>query len=265
MTVRDALEGGGIAHADAEVLLAAILGKDRAWLLAHPEQEIPKEIAERFGAWADRRKRQEPVAYIIGNKEFYGRNFAVDSRVLIPRPSTEGFVTLALDFLRSGKDEVRDIDCGIIAMTLGKEGVSECTTVADIGTGSGCIAVTLACERPDLHIIATDIRDDILALAGKNAAHHGAGDRIEFRRGDGIDPVRDLKEPFIIVSNPPYIPEGRKLMKDVVDYEPHEALFAGKDGLAVLLPLVRAAKEHPRCRGIVLECGQEQEDVLRAA
>ncbi len=209
--------------------------------------------------YAARRKRGEPVAYILGEKEFYGRPFHVDPSVIIPRPATEGLVELALKALAG--ESVPDstvIDTGIVAWHRQKESWKDLTLVADIGTGSGCIAVTLACERPDLRIIATDISDEALKIAKDNANTHGVADRIDFRPGSCLAPLQDIDEPYVIISNPPYIPDGTTLEKNVAAFEPHNALFGGTKGTDVLAKIIASATADPYCKGWMMECREEQ-------
>ena len=258
MTIAELLAEKGIARADLEVLLAFALGKDRSFLTAHPEFQLSDPEEQKIAEWILRRKNQEPVSYIAGEKEFYGRLFHVDRRVLIPRPSTEGLIDLTLDFLKSGVEETREVDNGIVAISKKFGDLSDAGTIVDIGTGSGCIAITLALERPDLQIIATDISEDVLDVAKKNAKRHVVSDRIQFLHGKDLDPIRDLKELFIIVSNPPYIPQNTILEKDVSGFEPSIALFAGKEGMDVSSSIIAATKNHPWCRGLVLECLSSQ-------
>ncbi|MBI3618997.1 peptide chain release factor N(5)-glutamine methyltransferase [Candidatus Peregrinibacteria bacterium] len=275
MRIADALKMSGLPRVETEALLASLLKRDRAWIFANPEIAIDSEVAKKFKEWCDRRRHHEPIAYIIGEKEFFGRSFLVDRSVLIPRPATEGLVALALRFLETGQEEIVELDSGIVG--IARKTKERChgelvtpwhrispfdelrvTSIVDIGTGSGCIAVTIALERPDLNIIATDISAEALKIARKNAERHGVSNRIDFRYGKNLEPLQELDEPFAIVSNPPYIPEGTKLERDVVDYEPHRALFAGPDGMDVLTILFDQAKSHPFCRGIMMECQADQ-------
>ncbi|MBI1813195.1 peptide chain release factor N(5)-glutamine methyltransferase [Candidatus Peregrinibacteria bacterium] len=295
MRIADALKMGGLARTDCEVLLSALLQRDRAWIFAHPENVIDPQVVKKFEEWSDRRLLGEPIAYIVGEKEFYGRSFFVDRSVLIPRPATEGLVELALRFLETGQGEIVGLDSEIVGVARkiehreqfkkasgncpqapfdsaqgdmpapqGKKSFPGIQTIIDIGTGSGCIAVTLALERPDLQIIATDVSGDALKIARKNAQRHGVSDRIEFRHGKNLEPILELDQPFIIVSNPPYIPEGTTLPKDVTEYEPHEALFAGPNGTDVLKTLFMEAENHRQCRGIAVECQKDQIPSLSA-
>lgn len=261
MTVKDALRGSNLPSADAEVLLSHVLGKNRAWLLAHGDDELKRDHWEQFMGFVDRRRKHEPVAYVTGVQEFYGRPFTVDRRVLIPRPATEGVVRRALQFLNDGQDAMDDVDEGIMVTAKKLKVNSEklkITTIVDVGTGSGCIAITLALELPTMKIIATDISPDALDVAKMNAKHHGVLDRITFKEGSGLQPVMDLKENFLLVSNPPYIPSGNDLMPDVKDFEPHIALFGGKNGNMIVDELIAQAEMHPMCVGWVIECQKKE-------
>lgn len=260
MTIKDALRGSGLPSADAEVLLSRMLGKDRTWLLGHASDELSGEDWTRFMQWVERRRRHEPVAYIIGEQEFYGRPFTVDRRVLIPRPATEGVVRRALQFLEDRQDAVDDVDVGIIVTAEELRITNDelrIPVIVDIGTGSGCIAITLALERPDLHIIATDVSSGALDVAKINAKRHCVTDRIIFKEGSELDPVRDLTEPFLLISNPPYIPSENDLMADVKDFEPHLALFGGDHGNEIAVEIRKTAENHPFCVGCVMEGHKE--------
>lgn len=261
--VSDALTAFPLERIDAEVLLASAVGRPRSWVLAHDKDALDEEAAARFAALACRRAAAEPVAYLLGEREFYGRMFRVSPATLIPRPATEQLVEQVLR-IADGLDveRIRAIDNGIVAWTELQDDAASVRTYVDIGTGSGCIAVTLACERPDCRVIATDIDAAALEIAAENARRHGAGDRIAYRKGSGLDPVMDMREPFLLVSNPPYIPAGTVLVRDVAAFEPHAALFAGTNGTDVLHPLIRAARSHPFCRGFIVECRSEQAESL---
>jgi len=267
MRVRDALSSGKIAGFDREVLLAILMGKERAWLMAHPEQEMTPDEEGRWSDWLERREKGEPVAYITGFREFFGRPFRVDPSTLIPRPATERLCSIALDLLAAKSGPVRfeeEIDGGIIAAVRLWKTLDGVRLVADIGTGSGCIGITIACERTDLRVIATDASAEALSAASRNAAHLWAKERMAFACGRGIEPLESVREPFLIVSNPPYIPEGTPLEKDVADFEPHGALFSGKDGADIIRDIVSAAKAHPYCVGYVIECRKDQASFLLA-
>ncbi|MAE68748.1 MAG: peptide chain release factor N(5)-glutamine methyltransferase [Candidatus Peribacteraceae bacterium] len=256
MTVEEALKSSGIDRLDAEILLADLLDKSREWLVAHPEGEIDTSGWEER---IERRKNHEPVSYITNKQDFYGRDFYVDNKVLIPRPSTERLIDLFMDFLEDGEDRIRELDSEIIGTAMKLGDLAEAKTIVDVCTGSGCIAVTLALET-DKRIIATDISKDALDVAKQNAEKYGVTGRIDFRHGDLLEPIKDLKEPFIIISNPPYIPEGNTLMSDVANFEPHLALFSGPDGRDAVVKINNNSKAHKWCRGLVIECEKGQLD-----
>lgn len=252
MTIGDVLRKSGIRNSETEILLSKILQRDRSWVVAHPEH-IPKQRElDILDTWIHRREGGEPLAYITGTKEFYGRDFFVDRRVLIPRPSTEGLIDLTLDFLQSGREEKRTIDTGIVAQSFAYGEISGVRTIVDIGTGSGCIAITLALERPDLRIIALDISKDALSVARINAERHGVGTSIEWREGNLLSPIHDLNDPFIIVSNPPYVKKGSPLDREVL-CEPSLALFAGPTGQEIVQKLMKQTQGSHFCRGLVIE------------
>ncbi len=258
MRIEDHLRLSKLPTAEAEVIMANILGKDRTWVLAHADEELSAQQTECWNEWAARRVRNEPLAYIVGEREFFRRMFTVDQSVLIPRPATEGLIEAAIAWLKNPRDTTVPIDAGICAMvrTLKKE--KPIRTVVDIGTGSGCIAITLACEDPSLHIIATDISEAALKVARKNAEKFGAENRITFLQGSLLEPLEHWSEPFLLVSNPPYVPSARTLPADIDNCEPQIALRAGIDGLDVLRPLLLAAASHPHCIGCAIECEAAQ-------
>jgi release factor glutamine methyltransferase len=220
-TVRDALDSAVVAltaagcdtpRLDAEVLLAAALGTGRAALVADPGRALEPDAARRFMDASARRREREPVAYILGRKGFRSIELAVDPRVLIPRPETEQLVEALLDLPRGAR-------------------------VADVGTGSGAIALALKAERPDLRLIATDTSADALEVARANAERLGL--QIEFALGDLLAAVGGPLD--AIASNPPYVEDGAELAPEIVRYEPALALRAGPNGLDVLHRLVPAA------------------------
>ncbi len=259
MTIGETLAKTGINRTDAEILLAKVLEKDRTWLLAHEDAALKPNQKSAFQTMIERRRTGEPIAYIVGQKDFFGRAFAVNSSTLIPRPATELLVEQALRVLHGEQVErVREIDTQIVAWKELWGAIDDVRLVVDIGTGSGCIAVTLACELQNIRVIATDISDDALKVAQTNAKNHGAKDRIKFMRGDSLEPLAEIHEPFFMVSNPPYIPVGLKLDHEVSAFEPSSALFAGKDGADVIRSITEQCKKHPSCRGFVIECREEQ-------
>ena len=208
------------ARRDAETLLLHVVGKNRAWLMAHLDEEVREDDAARFALLIARRALGEPIQYITGEQEFFGLPFGVTPDVLIPRPETEHLVERAVE-LASGLTGVR---------------------ILDVGTGSGAIAVALAHELPQAQITALDISAAALGIARGNAERNGVAGRIDFKLSDLLGAVEG--ERFaMIVSNLPYVPEGDRgsLAVEVREHEPVLALFAGEDGLDVYRRLIPAA------------------------
>jgi release factor glutamine methyltransferase len=207
---------------DAEVLLAHALGSTRMQLVIDAKRPLePSELA-RFRELVKRRRVREPVAYLLGAREFYGRSFRVDKRVLIPRPDTETLVEVAL---------ARTESCSLSMRAL------------DLCTGSGCVAITLARQRPTGRVYATDLSDDALAVARDNALRLGAYS-VSFARGDLFDALPTGAGPFdVIVANPPYIAsaEVEGLERDIKEFEPRLALDGGADGLTLISRIIDAA------------------------
>lgn len=239
------------ARRDIAVLARHLLGWDTATWLTHQRDDVPPHVVLALDALIIRRSTGEPVAYLTGEREFYGRTFVVSPAVLIPRPETELLVERAL--------------AAIDARARAQANV----TVVDIGTGSGCIAVTLAAERPSVRIVATDTSGEALAAAAANAARLGVDGRIRFVHAalTGGTEAAD-----VIVSNPPYVParDRDSLIRDVRDFEPHTALFGGDDGLEVIGALVPEATSVLAHGGtLLLEIGADQAsavgDLLSAA
>jgi release factor glutamine methyltransferase len=209
------------ARLDAAVLARALSGWDAARWLTDQRHSCSAAFAGAYEAWIERRAAHEPVAYITGRREFAGRDFLVTPDVLIPRPDTEVLVEAA------------------IAKVAAHEG--RAPLVVDVGTGSGCVALSIAAECPDARVIGTDTSPAALAVARQNALALGLGDRVEFRHGSMLAGLAD--RPDLIVSNPPYVRETDRadLPPDVVDFEPAVALFSGPDGLDAIRLLVRTA------------------------
>jgi release factor glutamine methyltransferase len=216
------------ARRDAETLLLCVLQKihperNRAWLIAHDDSVATTEVSAEFRALVERRRTGEPIQYIVGETEFYGLPFTVNRAVLIPRPETEHLVEKAL----------------ALAANFAHP------RIADVGTGSGAIAVALAHALPQASIAAIDLSAAALAVAQTNAARNGVAGRLRFFSGDLLAPVSG--ERFdLLVSNPPYVPERdrQSLAVEVREFEPGQALFAGADGLEIyrrLIPAARAA------------------------
>ena len=243
---RAQLVAAGLTPADAaidvDLYARTILGWDRARLLVDQADPAPAALEPRFSEWVERRAHREPSAYIIGTREFWGLDFLVSPAVLIPRPETEFIVEEALPLLRA-------IDS---------------PRIADIGTGSGVLAVALAHELASASVVATDISAQALAVAGRNAATHGVDSRLTLVQTSYLDGVDG---PFdVIVSNPPYVREGDKpaLSRDV-RHEPDVALFGGDDGLRHVAGVLDAAVAKLRPGGwFLMEFGYGQEDGVRA-
>lgn len=242
---RARLVAAGIREADAstdvDLYARVILGWDRARLLTEHRGDPPTALEPRFSEWIARRARREPSAYIIGTREFWGLEFAVNPAVLIPRPETEFIVEEALPLLQ-GRSRPR---------------------VADVGTGSGCIGISIAHEVAECEMVATDVSGDALAVAQMNAERHGVADRIEFVRTsylDGVDGSFDL-----ITGNLPYVKDGDKpaLSRDV-RHEPEVALFGGTDGLRDVGAILKTVRDKLVPGGwFVMEFGYGQEDDVR--
>lgn len=264
MTIEELCGESGIAPSEARLLLAHALGTSTAYITAHPEQELSQENASACHMLFKRRAAHEPVAYLTGTKEFYGKEFRVNPSVLIPRPSTEALIDATLSMAADEKTSVHSPDTGIIILPLAWGDVAGVRRIVDVGTGSGCIAVTLACRLPRATMLATDISSQALHTARANAELHGVSDRITFAQGDALEPAVNEAEPFVVVSNPPYIPSTETVMSDVVRFEPHAALFAGVDGCDVIRRIAAQARAHPLCVGIVLECRTEHESTIRS-
>ena len=229
--LRDAGIPGDEADLDARFLAECVLDWDAARLLAHANEPEPAGFADTFHALVARRAAREPMAYVVGRQEFWGLEFEVSPAVLIPRPETELIVETALAAFPDAKGALE---------------------IADVGVGSGCLAVALAKERPAARVVATDVSSAALDVARRNAARHGVNGRVELVETDllnGIDRTFDL-----IVSNPPYVPESDRatLQPEVRDHEPPTALFGGRDGLAVIGRLLNRAAQWLKPNGRVI-------------
>lgn len=272
MDVRSALKQGmsqlRLAHVPshtlaAELLLMHALSRDRTWLYSHPEAEIESSAAERYLALIGRRAAGEPTQYLTGNQEFWGLEFEVNPDVLIPRPETEHVIEVVLE--RLGPRGLKTDPHGVPNAPL---------RIADVGTGSGCIAVVLARELPHAQIVATDISAAALVVARRNAERHGVSDRIQFIERDLLgsalhdSQVTSHKSRTfdLIVSNPPYIArdEADTLPREVRNHEPHRALFAGASGTEVYAGLIQQARSLLLPGGVlVLELGYNSQKPVR--
>jgi release factor glutamine methyltransferase len=205
---------------DAERLLRHVLGWDRAALLARPGHVVPGPERERLRVLVRRRASREPLQYILGTQAFWKHDFLVTPAVLIPRPETELLLEVALDL-------VRDVEAPVIV---------------DVGTGSGCVALSIAAEREDAEVHATDVSGPALHVARQNARRLGLEGRVTFHEGHLLEPVGGL-EVQLVVSNPPYVDPSERdsLAPEVRDHEPALALFPPGDALAVYRRLVPAA------------------------
>lgn len=268
MRIAEALQAEAVARNDAEVLVAALLRRDHTWVLAHDNEAFSAQEEQSIRSWLVRRRRGEPVAYITGTKEFFGRAFRVTPDTLIPRPSTERLVEIALRVIDDPTEwkqwEGTALDEGIAAAVWLRDAVRSIATIVDVGTGSGCIAITLAHMLPDMRIIATDISSKALSVATANARVQHLAHRIEFREGSLLEPINDIATPFFVISNPPYVPDSVALPREVSAFEPSGALFAGEHGLDAILPLIAQAHRHPQCIGYLFECRSEQERIVSA-
>jgi release factor glutamine methyltransferase len=256
---RQRLRAAGIppqeADLDARVLAEHLLGWDTARVLASAGQTEPPGFADRFGTLVARRAAREPLAYIVGHREFWSLDFEVTPAVLVPRPETELIVEIALELFPSSRPAA--------------------PAVADLCTGCGCLAVAIAIERPAARLIAADVSPAALDVARRNAVRLGVGDRVRFAVADLFTPQplsqprdarashsADLDGPWdLIVANPPYVParDRASLQPEVGRHEPEIALFGGDDGLAVIRRLVHETPAHLRSGGrLVFEFGYGQ-------
>ena len=192
---------------DAQTLLAHLSGQPRAWLAAHPEAGLEADIFRAFEQALERLGRGEPLPYVVGEWEFYGLTFHLTREVLIPRPETELLVELALEWVSQHPDRWQAVD---------------------VGTGSGCIAVSLAVNAPGLKITATDLSPAALSVARENAARHGVAGQVDFRCGDLLEPVSAPVD--LVCANLPYIPSGKLTGLPVYHREPALALDGGAQG-----------------------------------
>jgi release factor glutamine methyltransferase len=214
---------------DASVLLANMLVKSRAWILAHPEAPILQEHQQLLEDALHRLAAGEPLPYVIGQWEFFGLDFQLNTATLIPRPETELLVEKALEWLKGHPGKRK---------------------VADVGTGSGCIAISLAYHFPDLQVTATDISAGALKAAKANAIRHAMSGRVEFIQGHLLESIRGSFD--LICANLPYIPTQTLLSLSVYKKEPELALDGGADGLDLIRSLLSTAPQHINRGGRIL-------------
>ncbi len=244
------LTGKGVdsPRLSAELLLGDVAGLKRIELYTHFDKPVTKEQLDRLRDLVKRAGQQEPIAYLTGKTEFYSLELNITADCMIPRPETELLVERAIEFLRK---------------RTGKQ------FVCDLCTGSGCIAAAIAKNFPDADIIATDISDAALNIAAKNVEKHQLGDRINLLCGDLFEPILpqlDIDRFDLIVCNPPYVSsdEFEKLGKNVKDYEPRSALFAGDDGLDVYRRIIDKVEQFLRPdAALMLEIGYSQGQPVR--
>jgi release factor glutamine methyltransferase len=242
------------ARLEAELLLAHVLGLRKEDLIIHPDRELTDPQEEKFQQLIERRCVKEPLAYIVGHREFWSLKFKVNPKVLVPRPETEGVIERLLNLAGDETDE-------------------KAIRILDVGTGSGILAIVSALEFPKSRVTAVDNSSDALEIARGNALRHQIAERIEFLKMDLMRdwtlPKNDLYD--YILSNPPYIPsrELEQLMPDVRDYEPRVALDGGPDGLVCYRCIVANAFPYLKTGGhLIFEVGDDQagpvEQILQA-
>jgi release factor glutamine methyltransferase len=234
----------GVARADARALLCHALQVTPAWCIAHTPDEIPPAKLEALFSLLLRRNAGEPVAYLVGFKEFFGRRFVVDQHVLVPRPETELLIETALALFDNGNDEIR---------------------VLDLGTGSGCIGLSLLAERPRWRATCADESAAALAVAQKNAQALGVATRVDWVESNWLENLATTPMFDLVVSNPPYIaPDDHHLQGDGVRFEPRRALTDEDDGLAAYRVFARDAPSHLRAHGwLLVEHGATQAGAVR--
>lgn len=234
MTVQEALRAARIDAREARLLLARVLHSSEASVVASSDRPLSESDAAAFAALAERRKRGEPIAYLLGEKEFYGLTLEVTPAVLIPRPETELLVELALE--------------------------REFWSLADLGTGSGAVALAIKKHRPQTRVVAVDASEAALDVARRNAARHGL--EIEFRKGSWLAPLAGVRFD-VIVANPPYVAAGDPHLQELA-FEPKDALVSGADGLDAVRDIVRAVPACLRPGGwVFIEHGMGQDAAVR--
>jgi len=231
----------GASTREALLLLGYVLGLSEAQVLAREDGEVSAAAERQFRELLERRLGGEPAAYLLGEREFYGRSFYVDPRVLIPRPETEHIIEAAL-----------------------AEALPAAPWILDVGTGSGCLAVTLALEIPGARAVATDLSPGALAVAAKNARRLGAADRVSLVRTDLTEGL-DLSRFDLVVSNPPYVDRSEipEISPEVCHFEPHLALFPPGTGDSILARLFAGCAELRSGVPLAVEIGRGQLDAAR--
>ena len=248
-TLDDLIRDSGLPRAEARRLLASLTGQPLTWFMAHGDDPADPNTATRFQALAERRRAGEPLAYLLGQQEFYGRPFAVSPAVLIPRADTETLVETALEQLLLLRQQRRAVPLSLL----------------ELGTGSGIIAITLALEAPDTEVHTVERSPEALAVARQNAKALGA-DHIHWHAGSWWQALASPRRFDLIVSNPPYIAANdHHLQQGDLRFEPPQALAAGPDGLDDLRILIGGAPAHLTPGGwLLLEHGYDQEAPVQA-
>lgn len=230
---------------DAEVLMAHVVGERRVYVITHPDKALSEDELCRYRESVARRARREPLAYITGEREFWALSFEVTPGVLVPRPETETLIEAALSTLRERENPL----------------------VADIGAGSGIVAITLAYELPDAVVYATDISPAALYVTRKNSVRHQVELRVDVLEGDLLDPLPDEVRGKLdaVVSNPPYIPSDEidRLQPEITEFEPRGALDGGVDGMDYHRRILKASKEWLKPGGwVYMEIGIGQGEAV---
>ncbi|HVH31212.1 MAG TPA: peptide chain release factor N(5)-glutamine methyltransferase [bacterium] len=262
---REHLAASGSAEAaiEAEVLLRHVLGLDRAGLYVRWMHTLSLEAWGRYRRLLEERATGRPVHYIIGQREFMGLLFSVDERVMIPRPETEGLVECVI---RAARTAIGPLPREGNRRAAPRSGI----VVVDVGTGSGCIAVSVAHFLPEAAVFAIDISKDALTVARSNAIRHGVEGQIQWRHGDLLNPLPEnvLGHVDVVVSNPPYVSRGQRegLPREIRDFEPSGAVFVDGDGTAVHRRLIAEAPTWLAAGGLlVMEVGFGQADAVADA
>lgn len=246
-TAAQVLDSAGVpdARREAGSLLSFILGKDRTFLIAHAEDQLPDDALRRFQEGVERRASGEPLQYITGIQDFFGREFRVTPDVLIPRPETELLIEAAIELVGKASEPF----------------------ICDVGTGSGCIAVTLLCELRKARMVAVDKSSPALEIARLNAGNHTVLDRVDFAISDCFSALDASDDQFnLVVSNPPYVSEEMMagLQREVRDHEPLVALSPGPDGLSVIRRLIVEAPAFLNDEGyLIMEIGFDQGEAVQ--
>ncbi|HTJ58289.1 MAG TPA: peptide chain release factor N(5)-glutamine methyltransferase [Devosiaceae bacterium] len=224
---------------DARLLAEAAFDFDRLALTLNEQNEAPDAGLAKLADFAGRRLQGEPVARILGHKEFYGLDFVLNDATLVPRPETELLVDLALEALRP----------------------LEAPVLLDLGTGSGCVAIAILVHAPNARAVATDLSEEAIAAARENAIRHGVLDRISFRAGSWCGPLLPAEQFDVVVSNPPYVESDivEQLQVEVSEFDPHLALDGGEDGLAAYRAIAAGIPDRLRPGAqVIVEIGSEQ-------